>query len=256
MEVRTEHSAPILLDKIPFTVQPETIIKAMRVRKLTHEIENMVREMLEQARGIVRPKAAYMVSPVRRIDDSSVEIGGVRFTSSVLSRCLSGLNRVFPCICTCGQELDGWAAPSNDVMRGYCLDTIKTYALFAAMQYLDNHLKETYSPGKLTHMNPGEFADWPLSQQKPLFSLFGDTEALIGVRLTESNVMKPLKSRSGIYFANEEGFESCQFCLIKKCPGRRARYQPEKLKEYGVREAAAGSSKQPEQEVNDGGGYN
>ena len=233
METRTAQS-PILLDRIPFSIEAETVIKAMRVRKLTANVENMVREMLEQAREIARPKAAYLVAPVHHIDEYSVEIGGARFTSRVLSKCLSGLNRVFPCICTCGREIDAWAPPPADMMRGYCLDIIKTHALFAAMQYLDNHLKETYSPGTLTHMNPGEFEDWPITQQKQLFSLFGDTGNLLGVTLSPECVMRPLKSRSGIYFANEEGFQSCQFCPMKKCPGRRARYEPEKLKEFGV----------------------
>jgi len=214
------------------------VIKAMRVRRVTAQIGGMVSEMLQQAKEIARPKAAYLVSPVRQVSDSSVEIGGVRFTSRVLSKCLLNLNRVFPCICTCGLELNAWSAEPGDVLRGYCLDTIKTYALFTAIQYLDNHLKDTYSPGKLTHMNPGEFEDWPLGQQKQLFSLFGDTETLLGVTLTQDCLMKPLKSRSGVYFANEEGFESCQFCPMKKCPGRRARYQPEKMNAYGIQEAA------------------
>ena len=169
---RGTQSAPIVLDRIPFVVEPDTILKAMRVRKVTAQVDDTVRRMLAQAREIARPKVAFLVSHVRHIDASSVEIGGVGFTSRVLSKCLSGLNRVFPCICTCGREIDAWSMPPDDVMGGYCLDVIKTYALFTAIQHLDKHLRDTYSPGKLTHMNPGEFQDWPLGQQRQLFSLF------------------------------------------------------------------------------------
>jgi hypothetical protein len=246
MERTTLVTDPILLDRIPFKLEAETVLKAMRVRKAAAQIESMVKEMTEQAQAIAHPKAIYRVSRVQQVDENSVDIDGVRFTSRVLSKCLLNLNRVFPCICTCGREIDGWVVPPGDVMRGYCLETIKTLAVGASIQFIASHLKETYSTGQLTHMNPGEFEDWPLSQQKPLFSLFGDTEKFIGVTLTESYVMKPLKSRSGIYFANEEGFESCQFCPVKKCPGRRVRYQPEKLKEYGVQGEVRN---QPEQEV-------
>ena len=238
MNARTLASEPVLLSAIPFKLEPEAVMKAMRVRKATAQIEGMVREMVEQAQAVARPKAAYRVSLVEHVDEDSVDIDGVRFTSRVLSKCLLMLNRVFPCICTCGREIDGLVVPPDNVMRSYCLETIKTFAVAASIQFIGNHLKQTYATGQLSHMNPGEFEDWPLSQQKQLFSLFGDTKKLIGVELTASYVMKPMKSRSGIYFANNEGFESCQFCPIKKCPGRRARFQPEKLKDYGVRESS------------------
>ena len=42
-----------------------------------------------------------------------------------------------------------------------------------------------YEPGKLSSMSPGSLEDWPISQQRPLFSLFGDVEAKIGVKLTK-----------------------------------------------------------------------
>jgi hypothetical protein len=245
LEIQTEQVKPILLDTIPFTAEPEAVIKAMRVRKVTPYIEELVRESITQAREIARPKAVYMVAPVRRVNETSVEVGGVLFTSRVLSKCLLNLNRVFPCLCTCGREIDAWTTPADDVMRAYCIDTLKVFALGAAIRFLDNHLKTTYNPGTLTHMNPGEFEDWPITQQTQMFSLFRNAEELVGVTLNSGCVMRPMKSRSGIYFANEEGFESCQFCPMKKCPSRRARYQPEKLKEYGV----TGGQKSSEQEA-------
>jgi hypothetical protein len=44
--------------------------------------------------------------------------------------------------------------------------------------------------------------------------------------------MKPIKSRSGIVFPNDTGFLSCQLCTQSKYPGRRAKYDPELVKEY------------------------
>ena len=51
-----------------------------------------------------------------------------------------------------------------------------------------------------------------------------DVEKLIGVRLTDSFLMVPMKSISGILFPTEVRFESCQLCPRKDCPGRRAPY--------------------------------
>jgi len=81
-------------------------------------------------------------------------------------------------------------------------------------------------------MNPGSLESWPITQQKELFSLFGNVEELIGVKLTDSCVMFPLKSVSGIYFPTEINFESCQLCPREKCIGRRTPYDPELAKKY------------------------
>jgi hypothetical protein len=76
-------------------------------------------------------------------------------------------------------------------------------------------------------MNPGSLPDWPLEQQRVLFELLGDTRKTIGVELTESLVMVPIKSVSGILFTNEEEFASCRRCSRQGCPGRRVPYDPE-----------------------------
>ena len=49
----------------------------------------------------------------------------------------------------------------------------------------------------------------------------------IGVKLTESYLMEPNKSVSGIRFPTEERFESCMLCPRQDCPGRRSAYDPE-----------------------------
>jgi hypothetical protein len=73
-------------------------------------------------------------------------------------------------------------------------------------------------------MNPGsgDANVWPIEQQKELFSLFGDVENLIGVRLTDSFLMVPNKSVSGICFPTEINFQSCQLCHRMNCNGRKA----------------------------------
>ena len=90
-------------------------------------------------------------------------------------------------------------------------------------------------------MAPGSLADWPITQQQQLFSLFGDVEAKIGVRLTDSFLMLPMKSVSGVYFPTETSFESCRLCPRKVCPGRRAPYDPKLWEErYAEGEGSEG----------------
>jgi hypothetical protein len=85
-------------------------------------------------------------------------------------------------------------------------------------------------------MNPGSLADWPIGQQVPLFSLLGDTERAVGVRLSSSLLMIPRKSVSGFQFPSEETFASCQLCPRSVCPNRRAPYDNALFEEkYQVR---------------------
>jgi hypothetical protein len=71
-------------------------------------------------------------------------------------------------------------------------------------------------------MNPGSLDDWPLSEQITLFQLLGNPLEAIGVDLTESMLMIPNQSVSGIRFETEENFTSCQLCPREICAYREA----------------------------------
>jgi len=221
-----------VLNSIPVDLEPNKVLKFMRMRGGNQQIEAMVRELVEVARSIAKPKAVYKVSYVDDRDGDTVTIDGVKFTGRVLRINLDQVERVFPYVATCGAELEAVAVPSSDVMKSYCFDAIKTMIVRSAYTFLSNHLMEYYALDKMSRMSPGSLESWPITQQKELFSLFGDTEELIGVRLTKSCVMFPLKSVSGICFPTEINFESCQLCQREKCIGRRAPYDPQLARKY------------------------
>jgi hypothetical protein len=104
--------------------------------------------------------------------------------------------------------------------------------LVGAVDYLAEYVKLKHDMPRAALLNPGEIEDWHITEQRPLFNLFKDAEERIGVTLTPGGVMRPIKSRSGIIFPNESGFLSCQLCTQLKCPGRRAKYDPELQKQY------------------------
>ncbi len=105
-------------------------------------------------------------------------------------------------------------------------------SLGMAAKQLEDHLKSRHGLSALSSMSPGSLEDWPITQQRQLFSLFEDPAAQLGVRLTEHMLMVPRKSISGIFFPTEVGFQSCQLCPRKDCPGRRAPYDRELRKKY------------------------
>lgn len=220
--------------QVPFNVQPEDIFRKMQLNKSNERIESQVRELLEKARPTARPKALYEVAYVDSKDGDTLTIGGVKFTSRVLRVNLDKVERVFPYIVTCGREMDAMPIPANDLMKTYCFDAIKEVAVQQARSYMQEYLVKSYALGQVSRMAPGSGSadDWPITQQKQLFSLFGDTEKLIGVKLTDTCLMIPIKSVSGILFPTEIKFESCQLCPREHCVGRRAPYDPELVKKY------------------------
>ena len=231
-----------VLNNIPIELELEAVIKRMRLRNRNDNILDNIREMLDIAAPIARPKAVYEVSYVDNKNGDSLQIGGVTFTSRVLRVNLDKVERVFPYIITCGRELEEIDIPSTDFIKGYYLDQIKETALVLARQKVESYLKDRYALGKLSRMAPGAGAevDWPITQQTELFSIFGGrekVEGLIGVRLTDTFLMVPIKSISGIFFPAEVSFESCQLCPREQCIGRRAPYNPELVKKYRPEES-------------------
>ncbi len=216
-----------VLDSIPFSFEPEEF------RKLTHidlsaPSTRAAAGLLEAALLVARPKAVYKVCYIEERSQGGVELEGIRFTSEVLSRNLSEVERVFPYIVTCGVELDTVAISQNDVFAGFLLDGLKELALRQAIEHLKAHLAGNYGldAQKMSTMNPGSGNRnvWPIGQQRQLFQLLGDVETLVGVRLTDSCLMTPNKTVSGILFPTDVPFVSCQLCTRENCPRRRAEY--------------------------------
>jgi len=225
------------LNSIPINLDLESVIKRMRLRNRNESIVKNIRELIEIARPIAKPKAIYEVSYVDNKNEDSLDIGGVRFTSRVLRVNLDKVGRVFPYVVTCGGELDEIDIPSGDFLKSYYLDQIKETVVILARGYLEDYLKGNHALGQISRMAPGAGAedDWPITQQGELFSIFGGrdkVEELIGVKLTDKFLMIPIKSVSGIFFPTEIRFEACQICPREGCIGRRAPYDPELVKKY------------------------
>jgi hypothetical protein len=218
--------------EIPVNLDVAAVVKRLRMGRIGNRLEEMALELAETVRKIARPRAIYQISHARVIDNATVDIDSAIFTSKVLSKLLRNRDTVFPFIATVGKELEELPIPPRDMMRNFCLDSIKIVVLVNAVDYLAEHIKEKHNIPRAALLNPGEIEDWHITQQKPLFSLFKDVERKIGVSLTSGGVMKPIKSRSGIVFPNDTGFLSCQLCTQLKCPGRRAKYDPELQQEY------------------------
>lgn len=220
----------IILDNINEVVSNEEIFQKLKI-DAEHEYASEALEFAEKAKKVARPKALYGTAYIEHKDENHVIIEGIRFTSRLLSKNLNEVYKVFPYVATCGHEVYDWAKSLLDPIERYWAEALCEIYLNKAYVAMKRDFEHRVKPGKTAAMNPGSLENWPISEQKQLFTLLGEENTgAIGVQLTESFLMLPIKSISGIIFQTEFDYENCMLCPRERCPGRRAKYDPDAAK--------------------------
>jgi len=216
------------LDHIPFELDAGLLMERHRVKPGTEHAQ-VFAGLVARVQQVGRPKAVYTEAYIDEKGDGWVSVGGVRFTSRALRQNLDQAERLFPFAATCGAEVDSIEGPEGDIRHKAWLYVLKQELVGVAMAQVEEHIARHYQISKLSFMNPGsgDATVWPMSQQKELFSLLGDVEVEIGVRLTDSSLLIPEMSVSGVMFPTETDFQSCQVCHRERCPNRRAPFDQE-----------------------------
>jgi len=221
-----------VIENIPVRLDADEVVKRLRIRRNVEYFRDKLASLIETIVPVMNPKAVYSVSFVDKIEGDSVTIGDTVFTSKVVRKNLEKVGRVFPYIVTAGVELDDLELSKGQ--SAMLLDQVKNVVVTKANLYLRNLITEKYGIKKLSSVGPGRLDEWPITQQRELFSLFGENVDRIGVSLTKTCLMVPVKTVSGLLFPSEAGFESCELCSRKKCMGRRAAFNQEKVELFGV----------------------
>lgn len=207
----------------------------------THAIAKKLRmdvTMIERlAKSIIQAadvKAAFRICYLDEKGENSISVEGVKFISRVLAHNLSKAGKVFPFVLTLGKRVDAVIDGTTDILEKYLLDEVGNIALWESRKQLERHLSKNFAFDRISCMAPGSLDDWPIVEQKKLFSLLNGVESAISVQLTNTCLMIPRKSISGIYFPSEVTFYSCQLCPRERCESRKASYDESKAREYGV----------------------
>ena len=223
-----------ILKNINVSISLDELKKRLHMEK-DHDLSE-IQPLIDVAVEIIQPRAIYDVRYIEEKLEDAVIVNGRRLKSRVLRKNLDQVERVFPFVITLGPKLGEQQTASTDLLENFYLDTIGNVALNSARKYLKRHLKSKFALEKISSMAPGSLADWPIEEQAPLFKLLGNVETSIGVTLTDSLLMLPAKSISGIYFPTEISFFSCQLCPRERCESRKAKFSPRLAAEYGIRQ--------------------
>jgi len=209
--------------EIPFDLSTNLLFERFGIQAGKDRVEEL-EGLIGEVKRIGKPKALYKVSFIEAKGDDTVKFDGVTFRSRTLRKNLDEIERVFPFVVTCGTEIDGIDIGQGDPEKEEWINGIKGALVMASIYFLMDRIAEKYKLPKLSYMGPGQgdASMWPYEQLRELYSIYGNAEALIGVRLTASLLMEPLASAAGIFFPAEVDFQACQLCHREVCDFRKA----------------------------------
>lgn len=213
---------PTVVD-FDFTIDIEKLLSVLHMDK-DDELFDELCDLCEKAQAVIKPKAVYTLCSVEHTDTENITlINGIEFKSRIMKKNIENAHRAIAYVATCGTELES-IDTTGDPLAEYWLDNIRLQAVGFAVSNAVSKIKSEFSLGKTATMNPGSLADFPISEQVKLFSLIDSPTKYIGVELSDSYLMRPLKSVSGVIFETEANYENCMLCPRLDCPNRRAEY--------------------------------
>lgn len=210
----------VVRQNLSFKLSVEALKKPLSIDE---EFEGEFREIYDECMRVANPKYMYLVCDVRREGDVT-RIGGEAFHSRIMQVNFEGVSRAYPYAITCGRELYEYALETADPLARYWIDSISERILYQAGAQCLKEIRGRAGSESVSSMNPGSLADFPITQQVPLFRLLGDVYGQIGIRLTDTCLMLPYKSLSGIYFVSARDYVNCALCQRADCPNRRAEF--------------------------------
>ena len=175
--------------------------------------------ILKEVSQWLRPRFSYFV--VNKLPD--FEMG------TIILRQLRGSEAYALFICTSGLEFEAYQhqlKEQGDMVRVFIADALGSVIAEKCADQMEKALQESIDKLGWKHTNrfsPG-YCGWHVSQQQLLFPLFGGHTC--GVSLTESSLMVPIKSVSGIVGLGEKVRKldyTCGLCDFKQCYKRKSK---------------------------------
>lgn len=178
------------------------------------------RTVMEEVQQWLCPQFCYLV--VEELP--SFEMG------KIILRQLRGSEAYALFICTAGTEFENYQQrlmAAGDMVRVFIADALGSVIAEKTADRMEEHLQDSIDKLHWHHTNrfsPG-YCGWHVSQQQLLFPMFQGHTA--GVELTDSSLMVPIKSVSGIIGIGEKVRKldyTCGLCDFKQCYKRKLKF--------------------------------
>ena len=189
-----------------------------------------VRAVGDMAAAVARPRFCYMLADgTLDLVRDTLTIGGTELhVGRIISRQLHGSEAFALFVATAGAEFEDLQMrlkDDDDMVRTFIADSFGSVIAERTADIMEECLQGELDGRGWRHTNrfsPG-YCGWHVSEQQRLFPLFG-VERPCGVRLTESSLMVPIKSVSGVIGLGPGVRKleySCGLCDYKDCYKRK-----------------------------------
>jgi hypothetical protein len=194
------------------------------------EIVNaVVEEIMKEPQLFRNIKAEYIICDNIEFvgSDKSLNINGINFQiHKILYGQLKKSDLLAVFLSTAGEEISvrtRIAMSEGDPLTGYIYDIIGSIVVDAAADLMQSELENTIlsAGSKITNRYSPGYCGWDVAEQHKLFRLVPDN--FCGIKLTDSALMDPIKSISGIIGIGEGVRYNpyrCSLCDMKNCAYR------------------------------------
>ena len=216
------------IDKSKIKPQKKSILKLLGVESnnCDEHTSNVVDLCLKESSSLVEPKGGfsiYSIDEIKRkegilkINNSSFDI------HKIISNQLKNTKYIAVFLVTIGsnvEQLSKSEMQKGNMLEGYIYDLIGSEAAEETAEYVHRSISEiALEEGyKITNRFSPGYCNWDIIEQFKLFELF-DSETF-GIKLTDSALMSPIKSVSGIVGIGENATfrpYTCNMCSDENC---------------------------------------
>lgn len=212
-------------------VDPEAVLHLLGSRDddtRSHTL-NLVDCCIKKALELATPRGAFAIWQTNDLSGpDEIATEALRFhTGKIVRRMLKGAHSFAFFIATVGngpENLSRKLMEEGNYLEGYATDLIASVMVDAIADQIHKQVRnEAASLGmKVTNRYSPGYCSWDVSDQQKLFSLFPGNRC--GITLSESSLMSPIKSVSGVIgIGKSVRYQeyTCDNCSMKGCQFRK-----------------------------------
>jgi hypothetical protein len=209
-------------------INPEYILRGMGMTRIDADdyLLSLIEELISKCVLLAEPKATFILfnSISFNLEKQKILIADETFnTGKIVLNSLKKSNSIAIFTATCGDKIETWSKElmkKNFPLEALIVDLIGSEFVEAIVEYLHQFLeiKAKESGNKVSNRFSPGYCNWPVSDQKNLFTLLQGNNC--GIILTESSLMTPIKSVSGFIGIGptlKKADYSCQVCSDLNC---------------------------------------
>lgn len=226
-----ENTFEIVINYSDLIIKEEEIelLLGYPAKQTPEHFKDLINEAIAESKSKVEIKAGYRIVDVQsKLDDlTGLTIGGNYFDlQKIVTGVLKKSESIVVFSLTIGAAMETKSKEllkSGDLVSGYIYDAVASITVETCADTLHEHVKEKMllKDQKVTNRYSPGYCNWKVDEQHLLFSLL--PQNFCGISLTDSALMIPIKSISGIIGVGEKvkySEYSCNDCNIKDCTYR------------------------------------